>query len=848
MGWWPFSRKRKISESAPSSTPQLPSAQRSISAPTLLQPPIAPGADLDKLTPRQSIIHPAFRTIERPRTPLSQVDNERSLTALPPTPGSLQRPPSANLINTPRETPNNPLARISFDTNREFVAARRGIEHSPHLRPVRESELNRSASTRSRLTIGGGSILRRKSTKKSPQYPKREEQLRAMKSMPMAKRSVEVNRPKTRETKRPRPSGAFSHGRGQGSVESLAAMTTPRVSTMGWGDHSHLSLTPVSLFSPRPTLAYSVDDKQHYAASSSTANRLDVAKGKMPISRRSQSRTIDELADDLDASALRQLMDRDQKRKDRKREEQEARARRRLERYAARDEEAELEAPYGVIAHEPERGRTPSRRVYGSVVTAVPAIHGPEIRGTGYYDPFADPEEVMAAVRSGRQVFPDVPYRDSDYSASPPRDTIRRMTPPTSPSQPQQMRERSTLTIVTNVRSEKTTSSQASQEALRTTASESSNRRGPLSSLFRRSIRQTPTTPSESSFVNTSRDSVAQRPLPAHLGGDSRPLSPIMSGTQPLRSVSRFREDLPEMPISPPDSRLGLPALAETPLISEAETLDSVLRPSLRPITATEQGPMRYSPIEEESPLRFPTTSYDSPVPTSPTAVSESLASVDAEASWLSGRSNRASARSSVGRRSDVGRRRAPTFSTSYESIPYVTEEAELEDPFDDPRESQKVLLEDQEPQMRDMRATLAMDDDDSSDELPEPTPGVEGNELTHGSVARTPTVIQYSSRVKSTEGLLKRLNTGGSSITQFQQMSAQQMTPTRRRRTGTYSSSRDSSPTTPMETPWVEAAHARHLSSGSARLLDIPARGNSLRASTASSPAFELQPSPPLA
>jgi len=832
--WWPF-KKKTASFTAPTSTTQPPTQTQQRKASTLEPPPLIGGSE--KLTPRQSTIHPALRTIStnHPQTPPNPFEDEKHLTALPATPGSVQRQLSGHLA-PPRSQSGNGLGRISFDTaGQEALAARRGIEGSPHLRPVPESDLNRSASTRSRVSLD---LLRRKSTKSSKKgtpTTKREAQLREV-SGATPKKSSDLGRANTTGSKRHRPGGVPTHKLGQSSIESIQALPPVKTQAMGWGEHSHLALTPVGVLSPRPKLHYTVSNSEHYASSLPAPSRLDLVKGKMPASGQAASQTIDELADEMDAGALRELMDRDQKRRTRKRQEQEERARKRLERYAARGEDvetarhrrelAELDAAAANVAMlqrgEHSRGRQPSRKLHDSVVST-------ETRGDTIYDPFADPEDVMAAVRSGRSIFPEVPARASD-SMSPPARTRRFdphvASPPLSPSH--QMKTRSHMTLVTNAQDEVP----AMQEVLRPTSSESAVRRGPLSSLFRRSMRSgNAAPPSEGSFSNTSRESMAKRPLPSHLQDRAlSPMSPILAASGTLRSVSKFREDLPEMPLSPPDSRLASPAIMEESSIVEAEPLESALRPSLS---------VKHN-VDSPTIPHF-TGSYDPPVPTSPGAMSDSLASVDAEASWLSGRSNRASARSSFGLGRTPERKRATTFSTSYESIPGVREEAENEDPFSDPTETQHMLGHSTEaPQMKDLRASLfAADDSDSEEDFPEPTPGAELSQVTHGSVARTPTLIRHGARMKSTEGLLKRLDTSGSSKTQLFQMT-QQTPPSRKRSDGQgRDSADDSSPITPQETPWVESAHARHLSTGSARLLDIPARGNSLRNSAASSPGF---------
>ncbi|RMX93599.1 hypothetical protein D0866_16680, partial [Hortaea werneckii] len=96
----------------------------------------------------------------------------------------------------------------------------------------------------------------------------------------------------------------------------------------------------------------------------------------------------------------------------------------------------------------------------------------------------------------------------------------------------------------------------------RRTSEPKDRRAGGWASLFRRggTVRKPdePSTPSELSFSNASRESMRSFPLPAHLVDSQAPRSKS-TGAPPMRAKSKFREDLPELPISPPDSRIPSP-------------------------------------------------------------------------------------------------------------------------------------------------------------------------------------------------------------------------------------------------------------------------------------------------
>ena len=94
--------------------------------------------------------------------------------------------------------------------------------------------------------------------------------------------------------------------------------------------------------------------------------------------------------------------------------------------------------------------------------------------------------------------------------------------------------------------------------------------------------------------------------------------------------------------------------------------------------------------------------------------------------------------------------------------------------------------------------------------------------QVSHGAVVRKNTVIHEGSRVKSAEGLLNQWG------------SEEPVTPSHQeheRRASLETAESDS----PAESPYIESAHARHMSAGSARLLDLPLRLGSHRSSMAS-------------
>ena len=143
-------------------------------------------------------------------------------------------------------------------------------------------------------------------------------------------------------------------------------------------------------------------------------------------------------------------------------------------------------------------------------------------------------------------------------------------------------------------------------------------------------------------FSNTSRESFSKRNPPPIV--PPRSYRRTESGT-PQRTMSRFREDLPELPLSPPDSRVQSPEAAAAPSSvltnnpsrkasqSLSGTLDDKSLMTSSSIPALDRS--RPDTSQEKRSMDFDSASGPGyPVVT----VAQSLASVDSEGSWLSGK------------------------------------------------------------------------------------------------------------------------------------------------------------------------------------------------------------------
>jgi hypothetical protein len=227
-------------------------------------------------------------------------------------------------------------------------------------------------------------------------------------------------------------------------------------------------------------------------------------------------------------------------------------------------------------------------------------------------------------------------------------------------------------------RSERTTSlpeppmMPAASAERRTSDTNKDRKAGAWASLFRRggtNLRKTSdaSPAGESSFKNTSRDSMSRGPIPPHLlGNDPSPFQRRKSGT-PSRTQSKFREDLPEMPMSPPDSRVQSPEVPDLPA-GAAAIAAAQRRQQSKPVDIP-GAIQRDSLADTASGSRFDT-------PTSPTArghgmMSASMASIGSEGSWLAsgGSVKRSSVQSVLSRDVSALGMRRPDFIASYEEV-----------------------------------------------------------------------------------------------------------------------------------------------------------------------------------
>ncbi|KAI5250238.1 hypothetical protein E4T43_00182 [Aureobasidium subglaciale] len=750
---------------------------------------------------------------------------------------AIARPLNASL--THMHIPPNSLERPgSVQDELTALPALSKLEQSPHLRPanvikpVHPYTLERPSSARSRTpnipqspSHDKAALSRRQSTKRKKDQTLREEEIRQMSApMQIPKRPaassghdlLRRDSKKARRTLTKRPGADDSRN----SNISLPLPESIRSNRSHMSEQRAWEIGGMSILSPRPTVRVSGTFTHTPSPFAKRPQKMD----KLPELARASSgkrdrRKVADLADDLNSTELRILMERDQRRKEQKALEQHERLDRKLRRRAekqreedeTRAREARLNASPPTAIHPAFREQAPdaefvtptSLRKQGK--QRVPEMQETPTKGGTYLryppredipqNPFADPESENPFTAPGAEYSPvQTPFDEPIVQiARAVRLSAGRLSPPASPvpNAQREIQPSPSLPEVAYPPSQRTSSHPASSfESSRRRPSESGSRRvGPSAwtNIFRRGLSSNRTSedkaPSEFSFVNTSRESMSKQPIPAHLVG---PPSSRQAGV-PSRTQSKFREDLPELPISPPSSRMQSPEL-------------SMITAEVVTARRTKRGVEKQTKhIDPSGPIR-----NDSPAileDREPTVLSQSYGSVDSEGSWISGRLVKRTSHTSYPHSSLSSLKKGkPEFNGSFDRLPVPEHEYFA------------ALTPDNGSRRASVDHTIEITP--TADLSPE-----EAAPLRQATARRRPTVVHNDPRFKSREGLL----------TEFQ--AAEPVTPSRE---DSLSSDSVESPVELHKAQSVNYGrmhgHGKTLSAGSAKMLDIaPKRSKSV-------------------
>lgn len=678
----------------------------------------------------------------------------------------------------------------------------------------------------------------RKSSKKRKEQHDREAEIKAMAAFVPVRPAAELNssgRPMRRESRKMRdglnrnmenPSSDISLPLAESIHSSLSSGSERRTS---------YKLNALGVLAPRPTIRYSENPRYTPGVSGFRSDRSESRKMRItdriaiPEETLKANKRIDDLADDLDARELRELMERDQKRREKKKIAEGIRMERRLARrqekqnadeaVAARDgtpPPANMErgvlgreilglgiGTSAVVTSSKRKGSTGSETGRGKGKRPADAYRqdstasAQNLFGDSYRSPSVATENVTPRSEHSDPVIATAKVGTvAKANISPPPSPQGHVRGPSSISQ---------LMELSNAESSSTKPEPVSKPAETPTKAHSS-----WASFFKLRARNKRGSPPQS-FSNTSRDSMQNGPAP-QVG-----YTPMKSNI-PKRTMSKFREDLPELPMSPPDSRMQSPEADLVPPIrtdypdKKTGNRASSDDPRVRYDTPTSgYRSIDAVNLRDETPTSGHRT-MDAPSP-EVTGLSQSLASIDSEGSWLSGRKP-GSKRGSTPHPHHPLRDSASSLHRRYKEFGESAEELGIaEDEYfsrltPGPEEQYKI-------NRQSTGNPMPSSDEEDGGSMGSP---VSSENTKWGAVARQATVVHREPRAKSREGLLNELD--DDSMTEAQGDTPTELT--------SKSFGDDDAPGLQRATSVdLGKKHARHISAGSARLLDLKPRAS---------------------
>lgn len=545
-----------------------------------------------------------------------------------------------------------------------------------------------------------------------------------------------------------------------GSIDSNMSSDSEQVS---------FKVSALEALAPRPTLRYTVNSRQYSPPPERPNRHISVRnrvseKRPIPEATIKAHKRIDDLADDLTASDLRELMERDGRRRARKQVKDQERTERRLARRAEKEKAAQRQGEHsppnlerGVMGRESiGLGIDPESAV---VTSSTPRASPKSSQGSS---------PVSTSKQLGKRPAEEMDDHDEvgDHAAqgplehfhrtdSIPLDNVSVASAHDEAPLPRTRSPRKKIILMPRTSRSRSPAPPAAVEPSKPDLSGSrKNSEGSIkrfrrswSNLFRWGSRKRKTGPS--SFSNTSRDSMPSNQAPPFADPIPVALSRKLSSNVPKRTLSRFREDLPELPLSPPQSRDTSPELEQIPsAIMEQDT------PELdRDMDYDETIPKRRdTPMSPDDMINTGTASMPTSIDPSPEPVPVSLGSVDSEGAWF-GTKKKATGRASIPTPLTPPQRPASISSFDSHHDPDLPTEYIADD--DDSFLGDNDSLSQFAPQQRssDSHVSHARASSDASDDA---RWGVVGG--------RTPNVIQPGARdfIKSREGLLNTFSDDG--------------------------------------------------------------------------------------
>ena len=818
---WPFGRKKK-KKSIPADDQAMP-ATRNVSAENAWNNPTHEAAETNASSNRITASRRDSKA--RPRSTSRKLtrrlkESEKSEESVPPIPPrSAKRNALNEKVNLPAPVPpseQSPLEKIPVDRNDVPSYYFQNPMSTSSLQPERFSVTPLQPTLRAKRSANESNLPRRKSSKRKAEDQVREREIKTMSASMPKRPGSNVGGILARDTKQI-PGGLNRHFERPVSDVSIPLPESIHSAMSVVSDQHGFKVNAFDVLSPRPTIRYSANPRFNNGSGSVGPSRQSTRKDKQPAipeeAIKSKKR-IDELADGMDTTSIRELMERDRRRREKIRKSEHEQLQRRLQRKADKQRAEEIEdasarnadSGLGIMENpisQPETSREQQTR------TPESWLHDPS-RDQLPRNPFTDPATTHLEEATPIEE-PDEPVLETAKAV---RLSTASMSPPASPTLPLQAPP--SMSQLADLASRSTPSIPEQRELDPKDSDTSTRVASNWTAIFKRSgtrAKRASTdrahTPSE--FSNTSRDSLPRQMPPSVFAR----IPQARSGGS-IRTQSRFREDLPELPISPPESRVQSPELPRQPVPGQ----DTSSAESGQPLSDIHPAFREEIALSRHQSVR----SQHSQAPIG-AVVSQSLASVDSEGSWLTGRPvKRLSQPQSNPLResSDSLQRRLQDLAQPEEPLDKAMADVEHANQSTPGRE-QRMSYE-QSPRGRHILATaLADDSDDDSAIDSQPTVMAKEEGTWHSAVGRHPTIIRQgeAARARSREGLLNDFLAGDESMEEASPISPEGDSPTGQN-AGREKSFIQSATSIELG---KGHAHARQISAGSARLLDLPPR-----------------------
>lgn len=743
MAIWPFGRKNKrhtIQVDAPaageSAAPQEPRLSLDGRKPSR------------KNSKRQKNRH--FQPAEDLSTPLHD--------ALP-LPRSVTSPPlTSNSEQLHRKEPyGKPASHIGHIS--DGYTSRSTVNHD-HPQEGRNSSVRRS-----KRGDGSPAVLKKRLSKRKAYEIAREREIRLMASTPIdiPRRSTLPGEDFSMETPRGRPYHRRSDR--ELSETNLSLRDSTASSLSEFSESYKFKVNGFSAWTPRPVIRYVEAPRIQTARSQKTID--SGRKEKMPVVSASEEnlytkKRINRLADGLDAGALRELLERDRRRTERQKIEDQERLHRKLQRAADR-QRAEAELNGNQTVSEVPRGQVHIQSLEEADETGQDASKENKNQATGTQGPSESwlhdsKDHPRSRYESMESVH--VIGNIDDSSIREPKLGLRRSFAPSqdmgmsrstlSPSHSPSRRgfHSPTPSQVYGIGRESTSDVSRTVDSERRLSDNGSGRVNTISSIFRRGSsrlkrryreRFQDRSPEPS---NASHESFFKVPTPTSAPPQPIPAKPYMRTGTIKRSQSKFTEHLGDEPLSPPDSRIQSPDIPEEP--ADASELgngrsDFAAR-SQYPILGSE------SDLQDSSKDRHRSWAgeiLEDDMENDNVPLSQSLASIDSEGSWMSGQFLRR-----------ISQRKSNQARASVNSSRNVLVEAM---PTGDPVSGKENIdRSDSRQEVSNGARTNAPGAQEPDFEMIHPAEAEEAEETWHDHIAKRPILVNPVVRPKSNSGMLK--------------------------------------------------------------------------------------------